>query len=1243
MKIKQKLAQPEMEQTPQSTSKENLRTIWKAQFGPTYKDSVKACNALSNRFAMVAKNEGAKGRREEMLALSFLVNPSRHKGRAIQNFALVRKHLVKSLMSYKLAKDYASLRRVNAYKAFVYWFQPTYRGFSPLDNALEIYNAAAFALSNEDANTSLQNRTLTECILDCVALFCKLRIIGLLVSNKKIPEVEMEVQKRKTEELIESLEKMDGSKRPLSGLLCIALGFIYMRWKADYERALNFYSKALQKLEKNHDFLGFAALAAWEGGLCIEGLSEKIEDVEVYKLKIAEALGYHSKAAELIGPTTWHLYKGVIHHSISANLSEIASREEDQVKAREYLEQSISEGRKSLAYLSLWSPRESDFLGGSWLASAYQTLASLSRDAGEKSSALVAALNLAKRALKVVSDPNIKLRFSKDNIGDVHFNTSKYYLMLIERKNKTEKFPTREIRKALLHAEKSLYYFRENSVLEKAIRARMLVGQLYIGLLKNQSPAKKTSGTKFLKRLAKKSMSHYQIAANLCKELSWWTTQAECYQRVATVHEILENYREGAKNYDKAVISYEKMEREKPKFAKTLLASKARMIAKVNLQMAKASHFHGDYAKASEHYERAATILRKEGERPLQADFFLGMSLVERAENETNHEALAVSTRKRNDKRVSSLSLLTDAKACFDRVCKSITRKERNEGFQNFFDETKELSKLSRFNSTLCNAKIAVERAKNYSAMGDSNKASSLLRKASDLFGWLADWKTGSKLTDEMKSLSLLCKGLSYFEVVNSPQNFPGSRKGNEQSIYLKSAEVFQESSKISPSKRTKYLALGLGYLSNAFASESEFQQRISNEWGRQGREGRGRFDIEILLRIRERLWKASRCFKEAGESKFCFLASASKDLLDATINIKAGENEIEPVERVNYHRMAYKYMRRAAQKYYEAGVITRYNHVLSVLQSSESEERLIFSVSDVLTDFKDQVMFYSSVKSSLSSAEAESIDPSTETYEEARIEISVEIPNQTIYVGDNIVCEISLLNLGRETVFLDRIDGAVPEGFAFLSVLRQPILKNDGEKTSTLIPTHLIIGQRIILNKFKLDANEGITYKVTLQALQPGNYSWLPSVLYLDENRQQKIAKSKIATLRIEEKEIGINEIRNQTKTMRRILKRLAKTHGTESQEYREVCLEVKELETKVEEATNRIMFEIQSTEKEIQRISSELGAFEEQESQKSFGSHRDSASKETKDQRIRLLGERENLSIKLERLKSKYKDIIS
>jgi hypothetical protein len=1216
---------------------ENLTSIWKAQSCPTYNDSVRACKELSNWFRKLAGvQKGSKGLREEFLALASLVYPSTRKGEAIKSFAKVRKHLANAIACYKKSRDTASLGKVHVYKAFSYWFQPTYKGFSPIENALQIYNSANLALNNNVesvAGAFLQTQRTFGKTVTCLALFCKLRILGFLIRSGKVPEAEMEAGRKAVEDFIHDLEVFE-PKKLLAGLLYIALAFTYLRWDANYEKALDLYSKALQNIGRNPSFRGFAALAAWEAALCVEGVSERMEDAESYKAKILEALGYYNQAAEYAESTTWHFYRGLIHYNTSAIISDLASKEEEMGKARENLQLAISEGKKSLEHLSMWSPQESDFLGGSWLASAYQHLASAAKDSDEKRRAIIAALGLTTRALRVVSDPNIKLRFSEDNIGDVHYNTSRYYLLLSGRESGESKAQVQNTRRAIQHAEMSLRYYGDKSALDRAIKARMLAGRLYLSLVA-LGEVGRASGN--MASSVKKSVLHYREGSTLCSELRWWATQAECHEKIANVHELTGRYDKSAQSYVDSVKSYEKLAQEKPKFAKTVESSKTKVKAWHSVQIAKLDHFKGNYSESSKSYEEAAKILKGYTLEHLRSDFFYAMSLLEQAE-QVNVESSVDRIQEKNTRPSSiSMKLLKEAKVCFDRISKDIA-KQKEEPNVDDYQGTQNLRKLARFNSGLCSAKILLEQARSFSSLGSGQKASSLLDKASELFRWLGDWRNEAKVRNEMKSLSLFCKGLSYFEAAGSSDvgvEEKNKRKKDSQHLYSKASEVFRGASNVSPSKVTKSLALGLAFLSGAFGAQVEFRQEEARE--------RGRIDVGALLKTRERLSKASSCFREAKQTKFHLLATASKDLLDATINVRAAENELDAVERVNYYRVATKSLRRAAESYHSAGSTSKYNYTLSMINAVENEESVVFSLTDTLTDFKDQSLFYSTVISSLS-PEVESTQSLAENYEGAKVEISVEVPNDTVLVlGDKVTVDISMLNLGRETAILQWIDGAVPEGLSFSSMMVEGLNESGSSGHSGNLvgqgrtSNFKIFAGRLELHNVRLDPNQALTYKLILEAAQAGNHAWLPSLVYSDQDRSQRVARTARINLRVEEKEIEIKEMEKVVEEKKKKLEKIGESEGKESESYKRILLEVREAEVKVEETINRIRFEFENLKKDLNKVEQEISEAEEEKKSQAV----DSA--QFDELRARLFYERRKLSERLDRLKSKYGTLTS
>jgi len=1132
--------------------------------------------ALSSR-SDAAREEGREGDFFSIYAsLPALSRQASRSGEAIELFHTSSRKLESIVRSASRRvrnppSSAASLPEYCALLSLIYWLYPNYIGYNRIKNALSMLKYARAASAGRSLTPQSEAYV--------VGLFVQIRILPFLIRSRKASMEEITLSRDEALKFVSEAQKTKGvDTHGFSGLIFDALGFSYYQLERDKKTALSYLSKATEDLtlaekhatseEKGSTKQGqrirakisfynaLLAVAYCDLGICYESEAENKEGQEMLSY-VRVTRSHYQKAYEFAKLTPWHFYKGLSAYNLSGTYMKEGEVQIEKSKAAELLRKAVSLGEESLRWFSLWSKYESDFVGGSWIATFYQKLARDS-DPSEERALMSRSVKLAERAEDVISRVK-SLRWNLVNIGDIYFRNAEYYTAIASRHRRSSRpSPSQEgngetqpsssnrspgtldvLRKGLSNCLKSKTFYKEERHSNRAVEASLLGGDICYQLLSEgrESNSLPDEDTRRYVSLARRLCNS---AMRTSQRFGWNERVAEANWHLAQVCDLQGMFRQAAEYYEKSNQSYLLAMSTAPA-ARLYQELAFYMLAWNRIERAKLAHRVSEFLLASDLYREAATLVQKSRRWQHTSQLYLAESLIEKAEGE------------------AFIEKAHDSVASFGEASKALTKFREELGGESP-EEDQRLEKLAGELLTFCQARTLLENSKESFRVGDIEKSIDGLAQAERIFTRLSAGAISDvSRADELSSLASLCAAL---------QNFQKAQLNGDSILFVKAKEIFARAASRSRSKSLKPLLLGLSSFADFLYSSKKLEEALQSS-----------FDVQLIVQCNEALDNAEVMFRKLGNKSFLNMLMASKHVLDATIKISAAEREIENAEvRAKLYSQAKKSLSLASKYYQLLGSSKRVKESLRLISDVSNHERLIPLAHNIITEVASSQLIYAAI--STSSVFEQTPESSSSVLSSAFVSLDLEIPQPYVTIDQDFTFSITLSNLGRDVAITVRIDEAIPEGF---------------EITSCQYP---VSGDRSLAINTRIEPGGSKQAIITARARSAGEYVWHPSLVYLDSSRQYKVTKAQTGKIVVEDSVDGSDfaKIVAEKVSLEAQLRWLQESSNKGDAD-ETLAFSLKEKISNIEEKIMRTRNEFESLTQELEMVKSDIAAIDRSE----------------------------------------------
>jgi KaiC/GvpD/RAD55 family RecA-like ATPase len=549
----------------------------------------------------------------------------------------------------------------------------------------------------------------------------------------------------------------------------------------------------------------------------------------------------------------------------------------------------------------------------------------------------------------------------------------------------------------------------------------------------------------------------YTDAAEKFKKVDMPSRAAECYWRIAKDQDLLGEHQNAAESFENAFAEYKAAARRFPEFADFFSDYTNYTKAWSEIEKAKLAHKNEQYIPAMKHYQDAADLLKQSKLWNYLSPNFLAWSLLEAAENFSRKEENSRSI----DTFKGANELFLEAKRNLLVKLEKIENKDER-------DLAGRLLQASDSRASYCLGRIAVEEAKDMDRKGDHVASSGKYEYAAGIFQEIM--KTESEQTrKELEPLVYLCRAWQKMMMAEAKAS---------PIMYEEAAELFGKAKEHALDQQTSFLALAHSSFCRALEAGTEFE--ITR-------------DVIMYTTAKKHMEIAANYYLKAGLETASEYAKATQRLFDAYIYMDSAKKETDPQKETKYYEMAEKVLQISAESFMKSKHNEKNKQVERLLKNVREERELAISLGDIL----HPPTMASSTTSFVMLTPSEEMAVGLEKFEHADIQAKLIQHEKEIRVGEDFVLEMRVANMGKEPVFLTRIEEVLPSGFQLLAKPGYCEIEDSGLKMK---------GKR-------LDPLKTEEIQLTIKPLSNGVFEIEPRILCVDEfGRQMSRATERVA-----------------------------------------------------------------------------------------------------------------------------------
>jgi hypothetical protein len=551
------------------------------------------------------------------------------------------------------------------------------------------------------------------------------------------------------------------------------------------------------------------------------------------------------------------------------------------------------------------------------------------------------------------------------------------------------------------------------------------------------------SGTDYLER----SSAAFLESAELFQKLSLPTRMAECQWKAAKAFDNLGDHARAAEYFVLASKNYEEAMKKIPQLGDFYRDQALYTEAWGQIERAKHHHLRREFSRAREHYERSAELHSTTKNWKYLSHNYAAWAILESAEDLSQRENTEGAIRafaSANDSFAEAKNSLQEQLGC-------ITDSEEQLLVSR-------LVKASEVRRVYCTARMDLEEAKGLGRRGENHGSLAKYSSAADILEKLAQGSGSEHEKREFEFAEALSRAW---------QKMTKAETEEIPSLYLEASTLFEVAKNLSLDETTRRIVMGHSRLCKALEAGARFADtRVPALHGEAA----------------DHLESAANFYLKAGLSGASEVVNASKLLFDAYMYVDVANKERDQEKRAKIYAMAEKFLQRSAHSFRKADQPERRAHVLRLLRKVRKDRALAFSLTEILA--APAPVSATTAFPTLSSETEEAVG--LRRFERANLQAIVAIQQKIFGVGESLDLKIQLVNSGKASAQIVRIEGAVPEGFEVR------------ENVTGLKPEQNVWD----LGGLGLEPLETKELVLPLRASTPGGHQVKTKVLYLDEDQ---------------------------------------------------------------------------------------------------------------------------------------------
>ncbi len=567
------------------------------------------------------------------------------------------------------------------------------------------------------------------------------------------------------------------------------------------------------------------------------------------------------------------------------------------------------------------------------------------------------------------------------------------------------------------------------------------------------------------KQYINRELKIYEDAAEAFEKVGRPSRIAEAHWRRAKIYFHVGEHLKAAQAFESASEQYTLAGEKLPQLKAFYTDHAVYMQAWNEIEQAKYHHAKGQYGKATEYYEKAASLHESTARWSYLSTNYSAWARLEEAEDLSRREQ----TEEARDLFQQAANLFAEAKLPVKTKLGAIEATDEKE-------MAAELVKASDTRREYSLGRIALENARILDRKGDHVGSSKKYGSAAAIFQKIAETES-EQSRKELKPIIYLCQAWQKMMMAEAKAS---------STIYGKAAELFAQAKEHTLDQPTSLLALAHSSFCKALEAGTEFETTG---------------DITMYSTAKRHLEAAARHYLKAGLKSASEYARATHRLFDAYMYMHKAETETDPRKKAQYYQMTEKLLQASAGAYTKAKHPEKSQEVGRLLESVKEERQLAISLTEVL----HAPTIASTTTSFSTPTPTHEQAVGLERFEHADVQANLILRVKEVRVGEDIRLAIEVVNAGKAPALLIKVDEVVPKGFEIREVPEMYTFEDSYINMK---------GKR--LNPLKTE-----DVKIVVKPRSKGTHTIKPRILYIDETGKYKSHEPEPVTVTV--KELGI------------------------------------------------------------------------------------------------------------------------
>ncbi len=542
---------------------------------------------------------------------------------------------------------------------------------------------------------------------------------------------------------------------------------------------------------------------------------------------------------------------------------------------------------------------------------------------------------------------------------------------------------------------------------------------------------------------------------------------AESLWSAARACDALEEHQKAQERFVQAADQYRSAAENLPRLRSFYQEYSRYMEAWGEVELAKHHHLAQEYGLSGEHYGKAAELFASTQRWQYLLANYSAWSSVEKAE--------ALSNSEKNREAISTFGkaqeLFEESKKTFQAQLAKIQDAEEA-------GVASGLARVADFRKDYCRARRAIEEARTLEKRGQDAASSKKYRQAIDI---LESGMPKLESDRDRKDICLVVVLAKAWQMMNDAE------AEDSPELFGRAADLFEQAKDLSQGKKAKALAHGHSRFCKALEAGMKFSDTC---------------ETSFHLEATRHLEGAAKHYLKADRRTASEYANASRLLFDSYVYMDRANKEDDQQKRAKLYLLAEKVLEAAADSYEKAEYPGKKEQVLKLLEKVRRDRQLALSLTEALRapDIVSTATGFVALTPTHEKATG------LERFEHADVQASVIVKPTDLQVGQSLNIVIELVNAGRGTAQLTKVEEVIPRGFEIVSE-----------------PERYRVEDRYLNMKGRrLDALKTEDIKLALKPMIRGEFTLRPRIMYLDEAGKYKFCESDPVTVNV--KELGIS-----------------------------------------------------------------------------------------------------------------------